>query len=153
MSSIIGENIKAARNRAGITQTELAELVGTDNNSISRWERGAKGCSGKNRARIAEVLNVTIEWLEQEHNTGLHTLSPEETMAMTTLLDTCSEKADFLSVEERNFLKTAAGKITSAFARMVASGRHPSALNLCLNSGAALPRISSLFPRRAVSGF
>jgi len=35
-----GEEVGALRKRLGLTQVELAELVGVAPNSVARWERG-----------------------------------------------------------------------------------------------------------------
>jgi transcriptional regulator with XRE-family HTH domain len=36
-----GTRLRSLRERAGMTQTQLAEKVGTDQSHISRWERNA----------------------------------------------------------------------------------------------------------------
>jgi transcriptional regulator with XRE-family HTH domain len=39
------EELKAARTRAGLTQLALANRLGVDPQTVSRWERGERGIS------------------------------------------------------------------------------------------------------------
>jgi DNA-binding XRE family transcriptional regulator len=51
-----GDLLKAARERAGLTQTELAELVGVHRASVGNWEAGKPA---RNRlGKIREVLGL-----------------------------------------------------------------------------------------------
>lgn len=36
----MGEKLRAARQRAGMTQTQLAEAIGVKQKDVSRWEAG-----------------------------------------------------------------------------------------------------------------
>lgn len=57
----LGDQIREARERAQLTQPELAELVGVSEGTISNWERG-KVQAPKNRlARVWEVLHAYRE--------------------------------------------------------------------------------------------
>ena len=38
---ISGDLVREARRRAGLTQAELAERLGTSQSAVARWERGA----------------------------------------------------------------------------------------------------------------
>lgn len=55
--SITGEEIVAARQRAGLTQAQLAALVGVAPRSIGNWERG-EAPPTKNVARLRDVLGL-----------------------------------------------------------------------------------------------
>ncbi len=59
-------NLKTFRKAAGLTQTELAERVGTSKNQISNYETGFRslsGASGEVLLKLARALGVTIEQL------------------------------------------------------------------------------------------
>jgi transcriptional regulator with XRE-family HTH domain len=60
---MIGENIKAARLAAGMTQKELAVKVGVPYQSLQRWERGAFKPSMGNLINLAAALGKTVEEL------------------------------------------------------------------------------------------
>lgn len=60
---LLGERIKQMRKEAGWSQGELAEKVATDARQISRYENGRITPSLDAIARIAEVLNVSVDHL------------------------------------------------------------------------------------------
>ena len=59
----IGTRIRAARERRGLTQAALAELVGVTRSAVAQWETGRSGQVGGNLAQIAAVLGVGVEHL------------------------------------------------------------------------------------------
>jgi len=59
----IGTRIRAARERRGLTQAALAELVGVTRSAVAQWETGRSGQVGGNLAQIAAVLEVGVEHL------------------------------------------------------------------------------------------
>lgn len=58
-----GRLIKILRNRAGLTQKDLAIKLGTDDSTISKWERNKNLPDVSIVAPIAKVLNVTCDEL------------------------------------------------------------------------------------------
>lgn len=54
---------KLARMRIarGLTQTQLAEMVGCAQAEVSRWERGTHVMGGQRLAQIAQALECRIE--------------------------------------------------------------------------------------------
>ena len=63
MEKAIGEIIKAERVRQGISQGELAQLVGVTQDSISLWELGKRLPDTKYIALICEALNISADYL------------------------------------------------------------------------------------------
>lgn len=59
----IHENIKNARKAAGITQTELAAIIGVRQKDISRWENGERTPSLESFAGICKALKVSADTL------------------------------------------------------------------------------------------
>lgn len=59
----IGDKVKELRERAGLTQEELAELMGVQRNTVWRWENKKAGLRGENIQRISTVLNVNASEL------------------------------------------------------------------------------------------
>jgi transcriptional regulator with XRE-family HTH domain len=59
----LGERMKELRKQHGWSQGELAEKVGTDARQISRYENGRITPSLDVVARLAEVLNISIDYL------------------------------------------------------------------------------------------
>jgi len=54
----IGENIRRARESLSLTQTRFAELVGTTQNMISRYESGDRTPDGYQLIKYAQVLGI-----------------------------------------------------------------------------------------------
>lgn len=59
----IHDNIKNARIKAGLTQTELALAIGVTQKEISRWETGTRTPQVETIASICKVLNVSADIL------------------------------------------------------------------------------------------
>lgn len=59
----IGERIRSARMKLGLTQPQLADLLGLSRGIISRWETGLARPSLDRLEPLAERLNVSIEQL------------------------------------------------------------------------------------------
>lgn len=71
----LGERVKELRKEMGWSQAELADKVGTDARQVSRYENGRITPSLDVLARIAEVLNVSLDYLvfEDVPRRRLHT--------------------------------------------------------------------------------
>ena len=59
----LGERIAAARNRAGLTQLQLAQELGLQLFQVADWERGAAEPSLEQMAALCRVLDVTSDYL------------------------------------------------------------------------------------------
>ena len=60
---MIGEKIKELREQKGLTQGELAALIGNDGNTISRWERNKIGVGNKYIVKLAQALDTPVAYL------------------------------------------------------------------------------------------
>ena len=54
-----GENLRAARKAAGLSQKELADAVGAKHNSVSNWEKGQNNPSQPTIEKLCGVLGVS----------------------------------------------------------------------------------------------
>lgn len=59
----IGERIKQARIRAGLTQVDLAAAIDMDPSSVSHWERDVVEPQSASLAAVARALGVTVDSL------------------------------------------------------------------------------------------
>jgi transcriptional regulator with XRE-family HTH domain len=59
----IGARIREARERAGMTQAELAESVGGGQPEVSMWEIGKRTPGLGSMVRLAGALGVSVDWL------------------------------------------------------------------------------------------
>ncbi len=56
----IGKIISVKRKEKGITQSELAELLGISDRAISKWENGNCLPDASNMQELCKILNITI---------------------------------------------------------------------------------------------
>ena len=63
----VGKNIRALREKAEMTQVELAEKIGITQSMLCQIERGTKACSIPLGAEIAAVLGCEINDLLAEN--------------------------------------------------------------------------------------
>lgn len=61
--SILSYKLKEYRNKEGLTQQQLAEMLEVSDKSISKWELGEGYPSKRNLMKISEILNVSLETL------------------------------------------------------------------------------------------
>lgn len=57
------ENVRMYRERAGLSQKELAEMVGVGQQMIAKYEEGSKIPNVFNAVQLAKALNTTCETL------------------------------------------------------------------------------------------
>jgi len=56
----LSEAIRSARRRAGLSQVELAELLGVRQSSVSQWERGSTKPSTVHLLALAAKLGCSL---------------------------------------------------------------------------------------------
>jgi len=56
----VGGRLRTARRSAGLTQKQLAEALGVESITVSRWERGVTSPSLPRLRRIAEIAETTV---------------------------------------------------------------------------------------------
>lgn len=61
------------RKRAGLSQEELANLVGVTRQAVQKWESGASRPDMDNLSALARYFNVTLDWLI----TGVQAAAPQ----------------------------------------------------------------------------
>ena len=98
----IGEVIKEARKRKGMTQKQLGAVLGIGTKAVSDYEKGKiKVIPYEKRVKLSETLNVPITNLlyENEKKVGINT-SPKDKVinAVNAQLDEwqCSGDVDYL---------------------------------------------------------
>lgn len=56
-------NLKAARKAAGMTQAEVARIVGITQNGYSYWENGKTKIDNESALRLADIFSVSVDYL------------------------------------------------------------------------------------------
>ncbi len=67
LSIIVAQNIVSLRQKNNLTQSELGEKLNYSDKSVSKWERGEATPSIEVLKDIANIFNVSIDFLTNEH--------------------------------------------------------------------------------------
>ena len=80
-----GQYIKRARQKAGMTQAQLAEKLGIPYQSIGQWDRDVRNPKLDTLKRIADALNISIQelagipkWVDEKNIWELPDISTQE---------------------------------------------------------------------------
>lgn len=57
------ERLKNLRKQAGLTQVDVAGELGISQQAYASWERGVKRPTQENLVKIAQILNVSVDYL------------------------------------------------------------------------------------------
>ena len=71
----IGERLKEARRLAGLSQGQVAKMLGLHRPSVSEMEAGNRRVSADELARLAEIYDVSAAWLLGE---APETIDPQD---------------------------------------------------------------------------
>lgn len=98
----VARNIGIRRRALGLTQAQLAERLGVDTETLSRFERGKHAPTLKNLVRLASLLQTTVADLLSEEppqpsdeatavSARLAMLSPEDKVFALAMLKQCCD--------------------------------------------------------------
>jgi transcriptional regulator with XRE-family HTH domain len=82
MAMRLARRIRKARRRAGLSQHQLAVLLGVGRSSVANWEgEGSIAPPCERLLALASVLGVNFEWLATGRGEHLYLVDPDETPA------------------------------------------------------------------------
>lgn len=61
MQNYFSTNIKFIREQKGLTQENLANIIGKDYSTVGKWENGTRSPIMEDVLRIADILNIPVE--------------------------------------------------------------------------------------------
>lgn len=99
---LIGKRIKRTRQKRGLSQAELAESLKISTTHISEIERGRTNCGLVIFKSIAEILNISADWLLLIDSPVSESCSKDE---MTELLKDCNQYEYEIIFETAKHLK------------------------------------------------
>lgn len=98
MGLTMGNKIKNLREKAGMSQTELAEKLGLSKSVISAYEKGVRNPSYKVLPLLAETFNVSQlyffekgEWQNQPITIDISDLNPDQQRIIMSLVNEFKE--------------------------------------------------------------
>lgn len=62
-SNVFPQRLKELRLKKGLTQTELGEKVGVKQSTFTNWENGKREPNFETIIKIADLLEVSVDWL------------------------------------------------------------------------------------------
>jgi len=85
-----GDRLVAAREKANLSQQDLAKRLGVKNSTIKSWENDNSEPRANRLSMLAGLLNVSITWLISAEGSGVE--APEKSDEMSNdLLDSLTE--------------------------------------------------------------
>lgn len=97
----LGTKIYELRTAEGLSQSQLAELLGITNKAVSKWENGNAKPSLDQILKLSKIFNVSVEEI-------VNTLKPKSTKSINKIVITggpCSGKSTALSWLQTEFSK------------------------------------------------
>lgn len=98
MGTTMGTKIKDLREKAGMTQTELANKLGVSKSVVSAYEKGIRNPSYKVLPLLAKAFNVTElyffekgEWQNQPVTIDISDLTKEQQRLVISLVNELKE--------------------------------------------------------------
>jgi len=94
--SLIAERLKEARKLAGLSQGQVAKILGLHRPSVSEIEAGNRRVSADEIARLAEIYDVSVAWLLGEAPETIDACDPRLELAARELTKLKSDDLDRL---------------------------------------------------------
>lgn len=66
--SALASRLRAAREQSGLSQGQVAKILGLHRPSVSELEAGRRKVSAEEVSRFAEIYNVSVSWLMNEQS-------------------------------------------------------------------------------------
>ena len=84
----LADRIKALRIRTGMTQSEVARLLGLSRSGVNAWEMGLSVPSTQYIVELAKVFDITTDYLLGLENTSTISVKGLSQKQVSVLLDT-----------------------------------------------------------------
>lgn len=93
-----GNTLKELRQKAGMTQKDLASKVGVTKSVISYYELSERSPSPEMLMKLASIFHVSTDYLlgiQKQDTIDLSGLSAEDKMLVRTMVDTLRKKEEY----------------------------------------------------------
>ena len=89
----LAERLRDARRDRGLSQEQLARLVGVSRSAVAQWETGRSGQLGTHLSAVASALEIEVGWLLDgaERNSASQSLLGDE-LGLLRLYRACSDE-------------------------------------------------------------
>lgn len=124
-----GDRLSAARENAGIKQSQLAKVLGVKTNTIKAWEHDLSEPRANRIQMIAGVLNVSIRWLLTGDGSGVDapntTAHPSPTIKEISADATRVRQELLKLVTEIESIEKRLASVTLSSAQVTTNNKHP----------------------------
>ena len=86
ISMTIGEKIKEERNKKGLTQENLANLLEVTRQSVQKWETGQNQPDTDKIVRLSYIFNVTTDYLLKDENNVPNDLTEKQEVVTNSII-------------------------------------------------------------------
>lgn len=97
-------NLKSLRKSKGLTQSELAHIIGISQNNYSYWENGKVKIDNASLQKLADFFNVSIDYILGREEKPSSSSQPDTPLTIPEkyrdVLIACNEGADDLTQED-----------------------------------------------------
>ena len=115
----LGERIQAARKKANLKQTDLAEMIGSSVVTVGQYERDKRQPRLEQLVRIADALNVTVGYLQGEETIDakqiVEALQKRDSSSLESLLGL--DAGSILAIGQEQIASLESQRITEDIAR------------------------------------
>lgn len=66
----VAERLRSARELAGLTQSQVAKMLGLHRPSVSEMEAGRRRVSAEELIKLAEIYGTSVDWLTSQRSGG-----------------------------------------------------------------------------------
>lgn len=99
------ERLKKLRKDAGLTQVDVANKLGISQPAYASWERGIKKPTQDNLVKIAQILNVSVDYLVGNSQETLDELDNIELLFRMNSKGLTNEEKDIFRKELIKFME------------------------------------------------
>lgn len=105
--------LKLLRVQKGLTQKELASMLGIVQGTLSGWETGKYEIDNANLIKLSEIFNVSVDYLIGRE-TGSDTSKPSEDITFDDFTFAFHNETSSLTEAEKELLLSMARKLNEA---------------------------------------
>lgn len=111
----LGSRLKQARENKRLTQQEVADKFGVSNGAISGYERNYRDPDSDTLAQLADLYEVSLDWLKGRDTKGSEYTLPED--VMVRIIKEAEAKFD-VSLQDDPVVESAVRELIQHLAQM-----------------------------------
>ena len=129
--TMLSKNLKILRERKGVTQAELANVLGITQQAVARWEKEKSEPDNNTLKQLAKYFSVSIDYLLDNEKNNLPVFNDDETKLIYNYRKLDGDGKNLLLglVKSLSLSHSKQSKNTSSVAQKNSGGRNYLAVN------------------------